>query len=82
MASPARDTPLYSYIDMTASHRTALSLFYTMHPPYVTGQGSRRTSQNTLSPSWATSGARSAAIPTGPTHNYRRRTAGLPAPTP
>ena len=61
MASPAGDTPLYSYIDMTASHPTALSLSYTMHPPYVTVQVSRRTSQNTLSPSWAGPGARSAA---------------------
>ena len=32
-------------------------------PPYVTGQVSRRTSQNTLSPSSATFGARSAATP-------------------
>ena len=61
MASPTGDPPLYTYIDMTASHPMALSLSYTMHPPYVTGQVSRRTSQNTLSPSWATSGARSPA---------------------
>ena len=35
MASTAGDTPSYSYIDMTASHPTALSLSYAMHPPYV-----------------------------------------------
>ena len=64
MASPAGDIPSYSSIDMTASHLTALSLSYTMHPPYVTGQISQRTSQNTLSPSWATSGGRSARTKT------------------
>ena len=63
MASPATDTPLYSYIDIRASHTTALSLSYTMHPPHVTGEVSRRPSQNTLSPSWVTLGARSAATP-------------------
>ena len=61
MASPAGDTTLYPYIDMTARDPMASSLSDTMHPTYVTGEVSRRTSQNTLSPSWATLGARSAA---------------------
>ena len=60
MASPAGDTPLYTYIDTTASHPTAVLLPYTMHPPRVTGQVSRRTSQNSLPPTWATPGSRSA----------------------
>ena len=63
IASPTGDTPLYSYIDMTASHPTALSLSYTMHPPYVTGQVSRHPKINTPLPSWATSGACSAVTP-------------------
>ena len=65
LASPAGDTPLFSYIDMTANHPTASSLSYTMHPPYVAGQISRRTFQNTLSPSSATPEARSAATQQG-----------------
>ena len=78
MTSAVGDTPLYSYIDMTASHPTALSLSYTMHPPYVTGQVSRRTSQNTLSPSWATPEARSATTPPLPDAELSSARSGYP----
>ena len=61
MGSTFGDTPLCTYIDLAASHPTALSLPYTTHPPYVIGQVIRRTSYNTLSPPWATPGALSAA---------------------